>query len=73
MMTPMWSHGLIGFIIGFAVGMAVNAYLLRGVPRAEYFNNKKLRTRYGALNWAIAIFGMIIGLAIGRMDMIISG
>lgn len=57
-------YALYGFIIGFALGMLVNAYLLRGTPRTEFVNNKKLRTRYGMLNWGIAIFGLIIGLAL---------
>lgn len=53
-----------GFIVGFIVGMAVNAYLLRGVPRATFLKNKDMRLRYGALNWAIAVFGAIIAAAV---------
>lgn len=59
-------HGFIGFIIGFVAGMGINAYLLQGIPRDEFRRNKKLRMRYGALNWAIALLGLIIGIAIGE-------
>lgn len=57
-------YGLIGFIMGFVAGMLANAYLLRGIPRAELRNNKKLRTRFGLLNWGMALLGLIIGLAL---------
>lgn len=56
--------GLTGFIIGFIAGMIVNAYLLRGVPRETYMNDKNMRLKYGALNWILALFGTIIALAI---------
>ncbi|MDB5477800.1 MAG: hypothetical protein JWM96_295 [Alphaproteobacteria bacterium] len=62
----MWIYGLSGFIIGFLAGMLANAYLLREVPREKYLNDKKLRTRYGLMNWGIALLGLIIGLAIGE-------
>lgn len=60
----MISYGLIGFILGFLAGMGINAYLLQGVPRGEFQRNKSMRLRYGGLNWAIAILGMIIGIAL---------
>lgn len=56
--------GLTGFIVGFIAGMIVNAYLLRGVSRETYINNKDMRLKYGALNWGIALFGMVIALAV---------
>ncbi len=57
-------NGLIGFVLGFLGGMAVNAYLLRGMPREEMRRNKDLRLKYGALNWGLALLGLLIGLAL---------
>lgn len=61
---PMWPHGLLGFFIGFVVGVFINWYLLRDVPRDKYLQDRSLRLRYGGLNWGIALLGMIIGLAL---------
>lgn len=55
-------YGLSGFVIGFVLGMLVNLYLLRAVPRDRYMADKSLRLRYGLLNWGFAIIGMIIAL-----------
>ena len=57
-------YGLIGFIVGFIAGMIANRYLLRDVSAEEMRKNKDLRLKYGALNWAIAILGLIIGIAL---------
>lgn len=57
-------NGLIGFVLGFVFGMAVNAYLLRGIPRDEMRRNKDLRMKYGLLNWGLALLGLVIGLAL---------
>ena len=60
----MFWYGVIGFLVGFIVGLAVNMWLLKGVPHDQRLNDPKIRTRYGLLNWAIALFGMMIALAI---------
>ena len=62
----MFLYGLSGLIIGFVAGMAANAYLLQGTPREDYLNNKDMRMKYGALNWAIAALGMIVALIAHR-------
>lgn len=62
----MWNYGLAGLVIGFVLGMVVNAILLRNTPKADYLKNKDLRTRYGLLNWAIVLAGMAIGLYLSR-------
>ena len=59
----MFLYGLIGLVLGFVAGMAINAYLLQGTPREAYLRDKKLRMRYGLLNWAIAFLGLAIALA----------
>jgi hypothetical protein len=63
-LTGMGLYALTGFALGFIAGMIANAYLLRDVPRAKYLNDKSMRLRYGSLNWAIALLGMIIAIAI---------
>lgn len=63
----MFIYGFLGFIIGFGIGVLVNVYLLQGVPVSERLNNKKLRLTYGLLNWGIAFFGMVIGLALAGL------
>lgn len=57
-------YGLCGFILGFVCGMMLNAWLLRGVPRAQILKDKSISNRYGLLNWGIALFGMLAGLAV---------
>ena len=57
-------YAVAGFVIGFVLGMILNAYLLRNVPRDNYMKDSSLRMRYGLLNWAIAIIGMMIGLSV---------
>lgn len=61
----MWPFGVTGFVVGFIAGVVANAYLLRGVPREKYLKDRSIRLRYGALNWAIALLGMAIGMAFG--------
>lgn len=60
----MFLYGLSGLVLGFIVGMAMNAYLLQGTPRDVYLRDKKLRMRYGLLNWAVAFLGLAIALAV---------
>ena len=60
----MWIYGAIGFVIGFILGMIVNARLLRGVPKAQITSDKSLRLRFGLLNWGIALLGLAIGTAL---------
>ena len=62
----MWIYGVLGFLIGFIAGMAANFYLLKDVSRENLRNDKKLRNRYGALNWGMAFLGMLIALTIAR-------
>ena len=60
----MFVYGFSGLVIGFIIGVMVNVWLLRGVPHAERLSNRRMRRNYGLLNWAIALFGMIIGMAL---------
>ena len=62
----MWIYGLSGFIVGFVLGMILNARLLRGIPREKYIKDSNLRLRYGLLNWGIALIGMMAGLYLAR-------
>lgn len=57
-------YGFTGFVIGFVLGLIANAQLLKGIPKERYIKDKSLRTRYGLLNWGIALLGMAIGMAI---------
>lgn len=56
------TNGILGLVIGFIVGLIVNAILLRRIPKTEYLTNKNLRIKYGALNWGFALLGLVIGL-----------
>lgn len=69
MLSRMWQYGLSGLVIGFIIGMVVNSWLLRGIPRDKMISDKKIRMRYGLLNWGIALFGMVIALAIGQTNL----
>jgi ABC-type antimicrobial peptide transport system permease subunit len=60
----MWIYGLLGFVIGFIIGMGMNMYLLQEMPREELRRNKDMRFRYGLLNWAVAFIGMFIALTL---------
>lgn len=60
----MWLYGVTGFVIGFILGMIVNARLLKGIPKEQYTKDAALRTRFGLLNWGIALIGMAIGMAL---------
>lgn len=57
-------YGTVGFIIGFFVGMGINAYLLKNVDRQALRLNKNLRIIYGLLNWGVAAIGAVIGVAL---------
>ena len=50
-------------MIGFVLGMIANGYLLKGISRDKYINDKSLRLRYGLLNWGVALLGLGLGLA----------
>jgi ABC-type antimicrobial peptide transport system permease subunit len=62
----MFLYCTIGFIISFIIGLIFNAFLLQGVTRERYLNDKRIRFRYGLLNWAIAILGTIITASLVR-------
>lgn len=55
--------GLLGFALGFFLGQALLAYLLRHRGRDELLNDAALRRRYGTLNWLIALTVMAAVLA----------
>lgn len=59
---------LSGLVIGFIVGMVLNAFLLRNVPKADYLKNKNLRLKYGGLNWIIAFAGMAAALLLEKSN-----
>lgn len=59
-------YGFIGLGIGFVAGLLVNAYLLQDVSKERYLKDKNMRLKYGALNWGIALLGLVMGLAIGE-------
>ena len=46
--------GTLGFFGGFILGQAVLAQLLRHKSRDDLLTDKRLRWKYGALNWLIA-------------------
>ena len=60
-------YGFGGFLIGMILGGLLNGYLLRHRPREEWRTNRSLRLKYGALNWLIALAGLVVGLYINRM------
>lgn len=62
----MFLYGLGGFIGGMILGAVVNAILLRNVPTKEWRNNRDLKLKYGAINWAFGIAGAILALYLVR-------
>ncbi len=46
--------GIIGFVGGFIFGQMVIYFLLRHKSREELLEDKRLKWKYGTLNWVIA-------------------
>ena len=46
--------GVLGFIGGFALGIMVLSFLLRGVDSETLVNDKHIKFKYGLLTWLIA-------------------
>ncbi len=49
--------GIIGFIGGFVAGQMLLLFLLRDVSKEDLLNDPYIKTKYGILNWIIAIMG----------------
>lgn len=49
--------GIVGFILGFFAGQALLLVLLKNRSNEELLSNKKLRLKYGIINWASAALG----------------
>jgi len=46
--------GIIGFVLGFAVGIGIINLFLHNRPRADLMHNKSLRWTYGLPVWILA-------------------
>ncbi len=64
--TAMWLFGISGLVVGFIIGMMLNSYLLRDVPKEKFTNDRSIRLRYGLLNWGVALLFMALMLMIGQ-------
>lgn len=56
--------GLIGFLGGFAVGLYILRYLLRGKKSEELVQNKSLWWKYGPIVWLCAFVGSYVCLVV---------
>ena len=45
--------GMIGFILGFALGQVVLMHLLRSRTNTEILTDKSIRLKYGLISWGI--------------------
>lgn len=65
--------GTIGFIAGFIIGQMVLYFFLRNKTNRELVEDKSLKTKYGLLNWGLAILFSYIFVQIfyeyQRLDM----
>ena len=50
----------LGLLAGFALGLVLNAYLLRGTSRTELRQNKDLQRKFGLFNWVLAILCAVL-------------
>ncbi len=57
-----WVYGIGGGIVGFLIGQAVIFHLLKDTPAKEIKGNKDLKIKYGLLNWAFVVVGVLIGI-----------
>jgi hypothetical protein len=64
-----WVAAIIGFIGGFMVGQWILMHLLQGIPTNELINNKKLRLKYGIINWLVAIIGGVCSMKLYEYTM----
>lgn len=49
--------GILGFLGGFAAGLMVVSFFLRGRSPEQILNDKALKWKYGLLCWVIAGIG----------------
>lgn len=56
-----------GFVFGFILGMMLNSYLLRNVPKEKMTGDRSIRLKYGALNWLIALGFMFFMIKFGNV------
>lgn len=54
--------GIIGFVLGFGVGLFAAAKLLRHYAREELLKNKSLRWTYGLGVWLMGAAGAFVGV-----------
>lgn len=57
----LWLYGVGGGLLGFLLGQVIIFRLLRDFPTDEIKYNKKLKIKYGLLNWAFALAGVFVG------------
>lgn len=66
MIQAMWLLSISGLVFGFIIGMILNSYLLRDIPKEKLTTDRNIRLKYGLLNWAIAVIFMTIMFMIGQ-------
>lgn len=49
--------GILGLFGGFAFGLMLLSFLLRGVDNEKLLNDKYIKWKYGILCWLMAILG----------------
>jgi putative copper export protein len=65
-----YAVGIVGFVLGFALGLVLLSRWLRDKSRRELMTNRDLQYRYGLFNWMLAGLGCYVAVKLYQLALV---